>query len=554
MLTDIEIIKKSKVEDIKKVSSKYDLKEEELFYYGRTIAKVDLSALKRLENEKDGKLILVTAITPTPAGEGKSTTTIGLVDALNKIGKNTIGAIREPSLGPVFGIKGGAAGGGYAQVNPMVELNLHFTGDIHAITTANNLISAFIDNHIYFGNELKINPEKITWKRAMDLNDRALRKVRVGLSLEKETPRYDAFNITVASEIMAVLCLATSFADLRTRLENMIVAYTYDNKVITVKDLKIVGSLMVLLKDAIKPNLIQTLENNMIIAHGGPFANIAHGCNSILATRLALKLSDYVITEAGFGADLGAEKFLDIKCREASLNPNLIVLVATIRALKYHGGMDIGILKEKSVTFLEKGIPNLERHLKTIKEFNIPCVIALNKFETDSEEEIKFMENFAKKMEVPLSLSEVFSKGSDGGIDLAKKVIQNIENTNAYKPIYDLDDTIENKIKAICTKVYGAKDVIYKDEARKYLDELEKTPYSKFYICMAKTPLSITDNPKITNIPSEYTITIKEIRVSAGAKFIVCLTGDIMTMPGLCKEPMALKVDIDNNMEVYGLM
>ena len=426
MLSDIEIIKQSKMKNIKSLIEKYDIKDEEVSLYGENIAKIDLSILNRLKDTKDGNLILVTAITPTPTGEGKSTTTIGLVDALNKIGTKTIGAIREPSLGPVFGVKGGAAGGGYAQVNPMVEMNLHFTGDIHAITTANNLVSAVIDNYLFQGNPLNIDPERITWKRCMDLNDRALRKVEVGLSMAKETKRYDSFNITVASEVMAMLCLSKSISDLRERLDRSIVAYTFDNKPVTIKDLGITGSLLVLLKDALKPNVIQTLENNVMFVHGGPFANIAHGCNSILATKIALKLSDYVVTEAGFGADLGAEKFLDIKCREAGLNPKLVVMVATIKALKYHGGMSLKNLKEENVEALEKGIKNLEKHCDTIKQFGIKTVIAINKFNTDSDAEIEFIQNWSKEHNIPVSLSEVFAKGSEGGIDLAKKVVENI--------------------------------------------------------------------------------------------------------------------------------
>ena len=554
MLTDIEIIKQSKMKNITSVIEKYDILEDEISLYGKNIAKIDLSLLKRLENKKDGKLILVTAITPTPTGEGKSTTTIGLVDALNKIGKKTLGAIREPSLGPVFGVKGGAAGGGYAQVNPMVEMNLHFTGDLHAMTTANNLVSAIIDNYLFQGNPLNINPEKITWKRCLDLNDRALRKVEVGLSMSKETPRTDNFNITVASEIMAMMCLSKSITDLRERLDRSIVAYTYDDKPVTIKDLGITGSLLVLLKDALKPNVIQTLENNAIFVHGGPFANIAHGCNSILATKMALKLSDYVVTEAGFGADLGAEKFLDIKCREAGLNPSLVVMVATIKALKYHGGMSLKNLKEENVEALAKGIENLGKHIDTIKTFGINTVIAINKFHTDSEAEIKFIQDWAASKGVEVSLSEVYAKGGEGGIDLANKVVANIDESTKYQPLYDLNDTIYDKIYKIASKAYGANEIIYADSVKEKIEEYMKSEIKDYYVCMAKTPNSLTDNPKIIGAPKDFPITIRDIRVSTGAKFIICLTGDVMTMPGLSKEPMALKIDIDEEYNVYGLM
>ena len=554
MLSDIEIIKQSKMKKITSLIDKYDIKPEEVSLYGENIAKLDLSVLDRLKNKKDGKLILVTAITPTPTGEGKSTTTIGLVDAMNKVGTKTIGAIREPSLGPVFGVKGGAAGGGYAQVNPMVEMNLHFTGDLHAMTTANNLVSAVIDNYLFQGNPLNINPEKITWKRCLDLNDRALRKVQVGLSMSKETPRYDYFNITVASEIMAMLCLSKSITDLRERLDRSIVAYTYDDKPVTIKDLGITGSLLVLLKDALKPNVIQTLENNVMFVHGGPFANIAHGCNSILATKMALKLSDYVVTEAGFGADLGAEKFLDIKCREAGLNPSLVVLVATIKALKYHGGMPLKNLKEENVEALAKGIKNLEKHCDTVKKFGIKTVIAINKFHTDSDAEIEFIKKWSEEHNIPVSLSEVFAKGGEGGIDLANKVIENINDESNYTPLYDLNDSIYDKIHKIASKAYGANEVIYADSVKEEIEKLQKSDKKDYYICMAKCPNSLTDNPKIIGAPKDFAITIRDIRVSTGAKFIICLTGEVMTMPGLSKEPMALKIDIDENYNVFGLM
>ena len=552
--TDIEIIQSSHMDLIDDVKAKYDILDDELYHYGKYMAKVDLSLLDRLKNKKDGKLILVTAITPTPLGEGKSTTTIGLVDSMNKIGASCVGAIREPSLGPVFGVKGGAAGGGYAQVNPMVEMNLHFTGDLHAITTANNLVSAIIDNSLFQGNPLNINPEKITWKRCMDLNDRSLRKVMVGLSMKKEVARYDYFNITVASEIMAILCLSTSVSDLRERLNRTVVAYTYEDKSLTIKDLGITGSLMVLLKDALKPNIIQTLENNLMFVHGGPFANIAHGCNSILATKMALKVSDYVVTEAGFGADLGAEKFLDIKCREAGIKPSVVVLVATIRALKYHGGVSKDDFKVENLDALRKGLENLSKHLETIRTFKLNAVVAINRFISDTDNEINLVEDWAKENNVEVSLSEVFLKGSNGGIDLATKVKKLAdENKNEYEPLYDLSDNLEEKILKIAQKAYGASAVTYSDSAKDTLNSiLENT--KDYYVCMAKTPNSLTDNPKIIGRPRDFIINIKEIRVSTGAKFVICLTGDIMTMPGLSKEPMALKIDMDDNFKVYGLM
>ncbi|HHZ18065.1 MAG TPA: formate--tetrahydrofolate ligase [Acholeplasmataceae bacterium] len=553
MLSDIEIINQSKLEPIDALAGKFGISADELFHYGKYIAKVEPEVYERLAGKKDGKLILVTAITPTPAGEGKSTTTIGLVDALCRMGKKCLGALREPSLGPVFGIKGGAAGGGYAQVNPMVELNLHFTGDIHAVTTANNLISAVIDNHIFQGNALDIDPEKVSWKRCLDLNDRALRRVQVGLSSAKETPRYDVFNISVASEIMAILCLARDHADLRRLLDRTIVAQRRDGRPVTIKDLGITGSLMVLLKDALKPNLVQTLENNLMIVHGGPFANIAHGCNSIIATKLALKLADYVVTEAGFGADLGAEKFLDIKCQEAGLKPNLVVVVATIRALKYHGGQSVNALSQCDVEALRRGVKNLKRHLDTVALYNLPTVVALNLFASDAPEEIAFMEAWAKEVGVPLAKSEVFAKGSEGGLELGEKVLENLKES-AYAPLYKREEPVYEKIEKICYKVYGATAVEYAPEALRDLREIASSPYKDFYICMAKTPNSVTDDPKIAGVPDNHTIHIKEIRLAAGAGFIVCLTGSIMTMPGLPKAPMALRIDLTPDGKITGLM
>ncbi len=554
MLTDIEISQNAKVEKITKIADKLNIPEEYLELYGSDKAKINLKIFEEYKNKPDAKLILVTAITPTPLGEGKSTTTIGLVDALNLLGKKALGALREPSLGPVFGIKGGAAGGGYAQINPMADLNLHFTGDLHAITSANNLISACIDNHIFQGNELNIDTNSIVWQRCMDLNDRALREVNVAIESKKNNPgRSERFNITVASEIMAILCLAKDIEDLRNRIDRLIIAYSNEGKMLTVRDLGITGSVLVLLKDAIKPNLVQTLENNPILVHGGPFANIAHGCNSILATKLGLKLSDYLVTEAGFGADLGAEKFLDIKCREANLKPSAVVLVATIKALKYHGGVDAKICKETNLEALKEGVVNLEKHIDTIKQFGLPFVIALNRFECDSEEEISYLLEWAKNNQYTISLSEVFSKGGKGGLDLAKQVVNACEAKNSFSYIYDLNDSIENKILKIAQKVYGASDVIYKKKALSQLEKLKNGKFQNYYICMAKTPLSLTDNAKIVGAPKDFTISIKEIRISAGAEFLVCLTGDIMTMPGLPKNPLANKIDIDDNYCIHNL-
>lgn len=554
MLSDIEISQNAKVEKITKIAEKLEIKEDYLEQYGSDKAKINLDIFKEYEEKPNGKLILVTAISPTPLGEGKSTTSIGLVDALCRLNKKALGALREPSLGPVFGVKGGAAGGGYAQINPMADLNLHFTGDLHAITSANNLISACLDNHIFQGNDLNINPERVVWQRCMDLNDRALREVVVAKEEKKGVEgREERFNITVASEIMAILCLAKDINDLRTRVDDLILAYTYDNKVITVKDLGITGSVLVLLKDAMKPNLVQTLENNPILVHGGPFANIAHGCNSIIATKLGLKLADYLVTEAGFGADLGAEKFLDIKCREAGLHPSAVVLVATIKALKYHGGVDAKECKLPNLNALKKGIVNLEKHIDTLQKFGLPFVIALNRFDTDTEEELSFMDEWAKANNYPLALSEVFSKGGLGGLELAEKVIETCEQANNFAYLYDLNDSVEEKIFKIANKVYGAKEVVYKKAALAKLEEIKNSEYKNFYICMAKTPLSLTDNAKIVGAPKDFTITVKEIRISAGAKFLVCLTGAIMTMPGLPKVPLANKIDIDEKGKIHNL-
>lgn len=554
MLSDIEISRNAKIEKINQIAKKLAIDEEYLEYYGKDKAKIDLKLLEDQKTKQDGNLILVTAITPTPLGEGKSTTSIGLVDALTALGKKTIGALREPSLGPVFGVKGGACGGGYAQINPMADINLHFTGDIHAITTANNLISACIDNHLYQGNSLQIDPNRILWKRCVDLNDRALRSVEVGLSSSKEIKRQDAFNISVASEIMAILCLAVSIEDLRRRIDNLLIAYTYGGKEVTVKDLKITGSVLVLLKDAIKPNLVQTLENNPILLHGGPFANIAHGCNSIIATKMGLKLADYVVTEAGFGADLGAEKFLDIKCRIASLNVSAVVLVATIKALKYHGGVDKKNVQTENVAAMKQGLCNLLAHIDTLKQFNLPYVVALNQYESDTKEEIKAFDEWAKTNNINYALSTVFKDGSIGGIPLAKKVLSIIKNPITPCYTYDLNDSIKVKIKKLVTKVYKAQDVVYTEEADTTLQALEQTKeYQNFYICMAKTPLSLTDNPKLVGAPTNHIITVREIRIAKGAGFIICLTGDVMTMPGLPKVPLAEKIDLDEHGNIINL-
>ena len=554
MLSDIEIAKQSKMLKISEIIEKLNISEEDVDYYGKYKAKIDLALLEKLSTKKDGKLILVSAISPTPLGEGKSTTTIGLTDAMNLLNYNTVAALREPSLGPVFGVKGGAAGGGYAQVNPMADLNLHFTGDLHAMTSANNLISACIDNHIHQGNALNIDPENIRWERCLDLNDRALRQVVVGCGPKSNgVERKDRFNITVASEIMAILCLSKNLKDLRKRIEDIIIGYTYDKKVVTVKDLGIAGSVVVLLKDAMNPNVIQTLENNPVLVHGGPFANIAHGCNSIVATKLALKLADYVVTEAGFGADLGAEKFLDIKCREAGLKVSAVVIVATIKALKYHGNVKMKDIKEENLEALEAGFMNLVKHIDTIQQFGIPFVIALNKYNTDTDKELDKFNELASKYNFPVALSEVFAKGGNGGIELAKQVVNAMNNPVVPNYMYDLKDTIENKINNIAKKVYGAKEVVFSEFAKTQLNELENSIYKDFYICMAKTPLSLTDNPKMVGRPVDFTISIKEIKISAGAHFLVCLTGDIMTMPGLPKEPLANKIDLNEENEIINL-
>lgn len=555
MKNDIEIAQSAKMEPIINIAKKIGLGEDDIELYGKYKCKISLDAIKKLENNKDGKLVLVTAINPTPAGEGKSTVTVGLGQALNKIGKNTVIALREPSLGPVFGIKGGAAGGGYAQVVPMEDINLHFTGDMHAITSANNLLCAAIDNHIHQGNLLRIDSRRIVFKRVMDMNDRALRNIVVGMGSKiNGFLREDGFMITVASEIMAILCMASDLEDLKERMGNILIAYNLDGEPVYAKELEVQGAMALLMKDAIKPNLVQTLENTPAIIHGGPFANIAHGCNSIIATKTALKMSDITITEAGFGADLGAEKFLDIKCRYGNLNPDCVVLVATIRALKHHGGVKKDELNISNVDALNKGMKNLEKQIENIKAYGVPVVVAINKFITDLDEEVKAIEDFCKNIGVEVSLTEVWEKGGEGGIDLANKVIKTMENEPSnFKMIYDSEESIKDKILKIVQTIYGGKGVNYTPQALKQIAEIEKFNLDKLPICMAKTQYSLSDNPSLLGRPENFDITVKEVRVSNGAGFIVVLTGDVMTMPGLPKVPAANRMDIKDNGEIVGL-
>lgn len=552
--TDLEIAQEAKLCPIHEIAKKVGMDIDDLEMYGKYKAKIPFEVMKRNELNKDGKLILVTAINPTKAGEGKSTTTVGLGDALNKIGKKTMIALREPSLGPVFGLKGGAAGGGYAQVVPMEDLNLHFTGDMHAITTANNLISACLDNHIHQGNELQIDLEKITWKRCLDMNDRNLRQIEVGLgSKANGVERNDGFNITVASEVMAVLCLASDLMDLKQRLSAMLIGYNMQGSPLYVKDLGIEGALAMVLKDAIKPNLVQTLENNPVIVHGGPFANIAHGCNSLTATKACLKLADYTVTEAGFGADLGAEKFLDIKCRFGNLHPNAVVIVATIRALKQHGGIAFENLKEENVEAMLDGCANLAKHIDTITKFGLPYIVAINEFASDTPKEVEALENWCNLHHHPMSLSQVWAKGGDGAIDLAHKVVELCNQENTYAPIYDVNASIEDKIKTIATTCYGASDVAFSDEALAQIKTYNDLGWNHMPICMAKTPTSLTDQDKIYGAPKDFTITVRELRPSLGAGFIVALTGNVLTMPGLPKVPAANQMDIDADGHIKGL-
>ena len=554
MMTDIEIAQSVEMKPITEIAEAAGIDGKYLEQYGKYKAKVDLSLLNESER-KNGKLILVTAITPTPAGEGKTTTTIGLADGLKRIGKNVMVALREPSLGPVFGIKGGAAGGGYAQVVPMEDINLHFTGDFHAIGAANNLLAAMLDNHIYQGNSLNIDPRRITWKRCVDMNDRQLRFVTDGLGGRVNgVPREDGYDITVASEIMAVLCLATSITDLKERLSRIIVGYTYDEKPVTAGQLNAAGAMTALLKDALKPNLVQTLEGTPALVHGGPFANIAHGCNSVTATKLAMKLGDYAVTEAGFGADLGAEKFLDIKCRCAGLTPNAVVVVATVRALKMHGGTAKTELNTENLDSLEKGIPNLLRHVSNIKNvYKLPCVVAVNRFPTDTDAEIELVINKCKELGVNVVLSTVWAEGGKGGEELAKEVVRLCEEPNDFTFSYELDGSIEDKIEAVVKKIYGGSGISVMPAAKKQIAALEAMGYSGLPVCIAKTQYSFSDDPTKLGAPENFTVTVKNVKISAGAGFIVVLTGDIMTMPGLPKVPAAEKIDVDENGKISGL-
>ena len=553
-MTDIEIAQSAQMQPITEIAKTAGIDDKYLEQYGKYKAKVDLSILK--ENEKpDGKLILVTAITPTPAGEGKTTTSIGLADGLKKIGKNVVIALREPSLGPVFGVKGGAAGGGYAQVVPMEDINLHFTGDFHAIGAANNLLAAMLDNHIYQGNKLNIDPRRITWKRCVDMNDRQLRFVTDGLGGRiNGVPREDGYDITVASEIMAVLCLSNSITDLKERLSRIIVGYTYNEEPVTAGQLNAAGAMTALLKDALKPNLVQTLEGTPALVHGGPFANIAHGCNSVTATKLAMKLGDYAVTEAGFGADLGAEKFLDIKCRYAGLNPSAVVIVATVRALKMHGGVAKTELGAENLEALEKGIPNLLRHVSNIKNvYKLPSVVAVNRFPTDTDAEINLIIEKCKELGVNVVLSNVWAEGGNGGVELAEEVVRLCEKENDFSFCYDLDLSIEEKIDTIIKRIYGGDGVAFLPKVKKQIQQLTDLGYDKLPVCMAKTQYSFSDDPAKMGAPEGFTVTVKNIKVSAGAGFIVALTGDIMTMPGLPKVPAAEKIDADENGTISGL-
>ncbi len=555
MKSDIQIAQEAKMEPIVKIAEKLNLSEDDIELYGKYKCKISLDVLSNNKDKKDGKLVLVTAINPTPAGEGKSTVTVGLGQALCKTGKKAVIALREPSLGPVFGVKGGAAGGGYAQVVPMEDINLHFTGDMHAITTANNLLCAAIDNHIHQGNVLRIDSRRIIFKRVMDMNDRALRNIVVGMGGKVNGfLREDGFMITVASEIMAILCLATSLSDLKERMGNILIAYDLDGNPVYAKQLEVQGAMALLMKDAVKPNLVQTLENTPAIIHGGPFANIAHGCNSIVATKMALKLGDVVVTEGGFGADLGAEKFLDIKCRYGNLTPNCVVIVATMRALKHHGGVKKEELNTPNVEALAKGIVNLEKQIENMKKYNVPVVVAINKFVTDSNEEIQFIKDFCEKLEVKVALSDVWAKGGEGGLELANIVNEVLDNEESnFKVLYDEKDTIKDKILTIAKEIYGAKNVLYTPAASRQIAELERFELDKLPICMAKTQYSLSDNPALLGRPENFDITVKEVRVSNGAGFIVVLTGDIMTMPGLPKVPAANRMDILENGEILGL-
>jgi formate--tetrahydrofolate ligase len=553
--SDIEIAQAAKMKPIVEIANKIGLREDDLELFGKYKAKLSTEALASLKTKQGGKIILVTAISPTPAGEGKSTVTVGLGDAFNILGKRAMIAMREPSLGPTMGIKGGATGGGYAQVLPMEDINLHFTGDLHAITTANNALAALLDNHLQQGNELQIDQRRIVWKRAVDLNDRALRKVVVGLGGPMQgVPREDGFDITVASEIMAVLCLATDIKDLKLRLSRIVVAYNYNKQPVTVGDLGVEGALTLLLKDAIKPNLVQTIEHTPALIHGGPFANIAHGCNSVIATVAASKLADYVITEAGFGADLGAEKFLNIKSRSAGIKPEAVVVVATIRALKMHGGVPKTELSNENIPALTLGFANLQKHIETVKSFGLPVVVAVNKFITDTDLEVQVLLEWCNREGVSAALTEVWEKGGEGGVELAEKLLEVIEKEeNNFHPLYDLSDSIEDKVRTIVQKVYGGRDVEFSAKAKKQLLDFDKFGWSHLAVCMAKTQYSLSDDPSKLGRPHDFTVTVREFKPSIGAGFIVALTGEVMTMPGLPKKPAALNMDIDENGNAIGL-
>ena len=552
-MTDIEIARNTKLESIEKIANKLGIEKEDIETYGKDKAKISNSVYKKIKNNKTGKLVLVTAMSPTPLGEGKTTMSIAIADGLSQIGKKAVLALREPSLGPVFGIKGGATGGGMAQVAPMEDINLHFTGDIHAITTANNLLSSLIDNHIYFGNELQI--EKVTWKRCLDLNDRQLRKIETGLSGEKNiVPREDGFDITVASEIMAILCLAKNQEELKQMLGNIIIGYNKENKPVYAKDLKAEGAMTVLLKDAIKPNLVQTLEHTPAIIHGGPFANIAHGCNSIIATNLAMKLAEYTVTEAGFGADLGAEKFLDIKCRKANIRPDVVVLVTTIKAIKYHGGVPKEEIQKENIEGLEKGIINVYKHVQNLEKFGLKVIVALNKFTQDTPKEIELLENKLKEKNIELSLVEGWEKGGKGAIDIANKIVQTAQNSQGENNfMYSLDDTIKEKVEKIAKNIYYAEGVEYSKEAEEKINLIEELGYSKLPICIAKTQYSFSDDAKNLDEESKYNIHIRDVELKAGAGFIVLLAGKIMTMPGLPKVPAAEQINIDTDGQIKGI-
>lgn len=554
MKTDVEIAQEAEIQDIRKIAEKLEISEDELELYGKYKAKISLKAWERVKDNPNGKLILVTAINPTPAGEGKTTTSVGLADAFHKQGKKVAVALREPSLGPCFGLKGGAAGGGLAQVVPMEDINLHFTGDFHAITTAHNLLAAVIDNHIQQGNALDIDVRRIVWKRVLDLNDRALRHVVIGLGGKAHgTPRETGFDITVASEMMAILCLASDLEDMKKRLGEIVVAYSRDGRAVRAKELNVTGALTLLFKDAIKPNLVQTLEGTPAFIHGGPFANIAHGCNSVMATKFALKFADYTITEAGFGADLGAEKFLDIKCRFAGLKPDAVVIVATVRALKMHGGLDKKELAKIDMEALEKGLANLTKHIENIHKFGLPAVVAINAFPTDTKEELDFVEAKCKALGADVALSEVWAKGGAGGIELAEKVEAAMQKNNNFHFMYDVNQSIPEKITTIAKEIYGADGVNFTKAAQKQLKEIEDLGYDKMPICMAKTQYSFSDDATKLGRPTGFTITVRELRLSAGAGFIVALTGNVLTMPGLPKHPAAENMDIDNNGKITGL-